>query len=118
MQQEYFAIRFSSRTFEHYSGMGYQDTGGSPEQFVPLSKASFGFFLSTAGYIHDNQGNVIGCRFKNCEDGTIIEAFPGKVYSISVWTTAVDDDGCPEDICIHYYLELILYDEAMFPQKN
>lgn len=35
------------------------------------------------------------------------EYYSGKVYSISVWTTAVDDDGCPEDICIDFYVELV-----------
>ena len=43
------------------------------------------------------------------------DVFPGKVYNIDVWTTAVDDDGYPEDICISFYLELIPYEEA-FPK--
>lgn len=107
MQRSHFLVRSSNRTFEHYSGIGYRDTGGRPEKFVPLNEADLGMHLSAAGYIHDDDGNVIGCRFKDCEDGTIHEIFPGKVYVINVWTTAVDDDGCPEDVCIHYYVELI-----------
>lgn len=107
MKEHYFLVRFSNRTFEYYSGIGYRDAGGRPEQFIPLEDAEFGLHLTTAGYIRDDGGNVIGCRFKNCEDGSIHEVFPGKVHSISVWTTAVDDDGCPEDICIEYYVELI-----------
>ena len=111
MEQEYFYVRYSNRTFEHYSGIGYRDTGGKPENFVPLNQADFGLFLTFRDYIRDETGKVIGCRFKDCEDGTIHEVFPGKVHSISVWTSCVDDDGCPEDVCIHYYVELVPCEE-------
>ena len=107
MQKSYFGVRFSNRTFERFSGLGYIDAGGTPEQYEPLNNVDFGLYLCFAGYIRDDADNVTGCYIKDRESGTIHEIFPGKVYNISVWTTTVDDDGCPEDICISYYVELV-----------
>ena len=114
MEKPVFAVRFSSDTFEHYSGMGYRVTGGSPVECQAITKADFGLHLCTAGPVEDESGKVIGWRFKDCESKEYHDVFPGEVHHISVWTTAVDDDGCPEDICIHYYIELIPYDEVFF----
>ena len=72
-------VRISSRTFEYYSGIGYRDESGKP----------------------------IGCNFENAEDGKLHEVYPGKVYSIPVWVSTVDDDGCPEDVCISHYVQLL-----------
>jgi len=51
---------------------------------------------------------VIGCRFEGDE---VREVYPGKIYSILSSTTAVDDDGCPEDVSIWHYIQLIPYSE-------
>ena len=57
--------------------------------------------------ICDENGEVIGCKIKDCNEGICHEIFPGKVYNIDVWNDCVDDDGCPESVCISYYIELI-----------
>ena len=101
-----FYLRISNRTFEHYSGYGYIDNGGIPEQLMPLEQLS-SLYLSVADDLYDEKGQIIGVRIKDSEDGTLYDVLPGKVYNIRVWTTTVDDDGCPEDICICYYLEII-----------
>jgi len=106
MKQPDFYLRISNRTFEHFSGHGYVDSGGTPEQLIPLNKF-WSLHLSVADDIVDENGRIIGVRFKDREDGTLYDVFPGKVYNINVWTSAVDDDGCPEDICIDFYLEII-----------
>lgn len=106
MAQPAFYLRVSSRTFEYYSGHGYVDSGGAPVRLMPLEKF-WSLHLSVAGDIYDEDGKIIGVRFRDKESGQLHDVFPGKVYSISVWTTAVDDDGCPEDICIHFYVEIV-----------
>lgn len=100
-----FFLRISSQTFEHYSGIGYQVEGSMPEQFIPLN-ALWCLHLSTDGPIRDDTGKIIGYRFRN-SDKELFDVYPGKVYQINSWTTAVDDDGCPEDICIEYYVEIV-----------
>ena len=106
MAQADFYLRCSNRTFEHFSGHGYVDAGGSPERVIPLNRL-WSLHIGVAGDILDEKGQVVGVRFKNKENGSLHDVYPGKVYNIPVWTTAVDDDGCPEDICIDFYLELI-----------
>ncbi len=106
MVKSSFYLRVSNRTFEHYSGHGYRDAGGTPEKFIPLNEF-WSLHLSAVDSIYNEDGQEIGIRFKNRESGELYDVFPGKVYSISVWTTAVDDDGCPEDVCIHFYVEII-----------
>ena len=106
MAQSNFYLRVSNRTFEHFSGHGYVDGGGSPEQLIPLG-AFWSLHLGVEDMIRDEDGKEIGVRFRNKESGELRDIFPGEVYDISVWTTAVDDDGCPEDICIDFYLELV-----------
>ena len=106
MAQSNFYLRISNRTFEHYSGHGYVDAGGSPERIIPLGDL-WSLHIGVADMICDENGKEIGVRFKNKENGELTDVFPGKVYNIGVWTTAVDDDGCPEDICIDFYLEII-----------
>ena len=106
MAEQKFYLRYSNRTFEHYSGHGYVDSGGTPARLIPLEKL-WSLHISAVDDIYDENGQVIGIRFRNCEDGSLHDVFPGKVYNLPVWTTAVDDDGCPEDICIDFYLELI-----------
>ena len=108
MQKEYFCVRFHRENFEYYAGHGMRKDYESPEEFVPLSKADFGYFLSFRGYILDDQGNVIGCRF---EGDSVEEVYPGKVYSILSSTTCVDDDGCPEEVSIWHYIQLLPYTE-------
>ena len=73
----------------------------------PLSEADFGDFLSFRGYIRNDQDVVTGCLFKGYGEPTIHEVYPGKVYSILSSTTAVDDDGCPEEVSIWHYVEII-----------
>lgn len=106
MAQDRFYLRVSNRTFEHFSGHGYVDSGGSPERIIPLHRF-WSLHLSIVDDICDENGQQIGIRFRDNEDGSLHDVFPGKVYDFSVWTTAVDDDGCPEDICIHFYVEII-----------
>ena len=106
MVQPDFYLRISNRTFEHFSGHGYVDAGGAPERMIPVDDL-WSLHLSVVNRIYDENGQAIGVRFRDKEEGTLHDVFPGKVHSISVWTTAVDDDGCPEDICIHFYLEII-----------
>jgi hypothetical protein len=110
MAESRFLLRVSNRTFEHFSGHGYVDAGGSPEKAIPLNDF-WSLHLSVAEYIYDENGQIIGVRFRDRESGKLHDVFPGKVYNIDVWTTAVDDDGCPEDICISFYLELIPHSE-------
>ncbi len=104
MEKNYFYVRFSRQNFEYYAGHGMRKTYEVPEAFVPLSEADFGYFLYFRGYIFDDQGAVTGCLFQGDE---IHEVYPGKVYSILASTTAVDDDGCPEDVSIWHYVEII-----------
>jgi len=106
MARSPFLLRVSNRTFEYYSGIGYQDEGGSAPRCIPVEDF-WSLHLSVAGAILDEDGVIIGHKFRDKEDGRIYDVYPGKVYSISVWTTAVDDDGCPEDICIDFYVELV-----------
>ena len=106
MANSRFYLRYSSQTFEYYSGHGYRATGGAPEEIIPLGKL-WSLHITVEDRILDESGQEIGLRFKNKEDGSLQDVFPGKVYDFPVWTTAVDDDGCPEDICIHFYLEII-----------
>lgn len=106
MAKSSFYLRVSSDTFEHYSGIGYQKAGGCPERFIPIENF-WSLHLSVVGDIFDADGNLIGCKFRNNETKQVQDVFPGKVYNFSVWTTAVDDDGCPEDICIDFYVEIL-----------
>lgn len=106
MSKEPFLLRISNRTFERFAGHGYQDAGGSDMRVMPPHHFD-SLHLSSAGPVQDGQGNTIGWRFKNCETKEYHDIFPGQAYSISVWTSAIDDDGRPEDICIDFYLELI-----------
>ncbi len=108
MEKEYFYVRHSRENFEYYAGHGLRKEYESPEEFTPLSQARFGGFLYFLGYILDEQGNAIGCRFKG---DAIHEVYPGEIYSILSSTTAVDDDGCPEDVSIWHYIQLIPYSE-------
>ncbi|MBE6917646.1 MAG: hypothetical protein E7470_07100 [Ruminococcaceae bacterium] len=106
MAQSRFYLRISNRTFEHFGGHGYVDAGGAPEEIIPLRKL-WSLHLSVEDSIFNENGEEIGVRFKNRESGELHDVFPGEVCNINVWTTAVDDDGCPEDICISFYLEII-----------
>ena len=106
MAESKFYLRVSNRTFEYYSGHGYQDAGGAPENLIPLHKF-WSLHLSVADSVYNEDGQEIGIRFKNRETGELHDVFPGKVYNIDVWTTAVDDDGCPEDICSSFYVEIV-----------
>ena len=106
MAKSRFYLRYSSQTFEYYSGHGYRPEGGAPEEIIPLGEL-WSLHIAVEGSIFDESGQEIGVRFKNKESGEVQEVFPGKVYDFPVWTTAVDDDGCPEDICIDFYLEII-----------
>jgi len=106
MARSRFYLRSSSQTFAYFSGHGYQPEGGAPEQIIPVDEL-WSLHITVAGSIFDESGQEIGVRFKNKENGRTEDVFPGKVYDFPVWTTAVDDDGCPEDICIHFYLEII-----------
>ena len=108
MEKEHFYVRYNRENFEYYAGHGMRKTYKAPEEFTPLSQTNFGSFLYFRGYISDAQGNVIGCRFKGDE---VHEVYPGKIYSILSSTTAVDDDGCPEDVSIWHYIQLIPYSE-------
>ena len=101
-----FKLRISNRTFERFAGHGYLDNGGTPEKLI-APEDFWSLHLSITGTIYDEGGKEIGLRFKNCETGELHDVFPGKVYNISVWTEAQDDDGRPEDICIDFYVELI-----------
>ena len=107
MEDTYFMVRISSRTFEYYSGIGYRDEGGAPEEFAPVGKTRGHWRIYFHSYILDESGKPIGCKFENAEDGSLHDVYPGKVYSIPVWVTAVDDDGCPEDVCIDHYVQLL-----------
>ena len=117
MAQPDFYLRVSNRTFEHYSGHGYVDGGGSPERVIPLNQF-WSLHLSAAENIVDGNGQITGVRFKDRESGKMYNVFPGKVYNIDVWTTAVDDDGCPEDICISFYLEIIRSEDIVHEQDG
>jgi len=110
-----FFLRISNRTFEHFSGHGYVDAGGSPERIIPLNDL-WDLHLSVHERIYDAAGQQIGVRFKD-SDGGLHDVYPGKVYGIDSWTTAVDDDGCPEDICISYYVELLPPDAVRFDER-
>ena len=116
MSEPIFAICISSRTFEYSAGIGYTDAGGAPEEIAPLGKTRGNWFVWFHEYICDEAGSPIGARFKNPETGELHDVYPGKTYEIPVWVSAIDDDGDPEDICIHHYLKLIPYAEA-FPQE-
>jgi len=107
MEKNHFYIRYSRQNFEYYAGHGMRKTYEVPENFVPLWEADFGDFLSFCGYIRDEQGVVTGCLFKGYGMPEIHEIYPGKVYSILASTTTVDDDGCPEDVSIWHYIEVI-----------
>ncbi|MBR2041251.1 MAG: hypothetical protein IJ945_02650 [Oscillospiraceae bacterium] len=107
MEKNYFYVRYSRQNFEYYAGHGMQKTYEAPETFVPLSEADFGVFLYFNGYIRNEQGAVTGCLFKGYGEPTIHEVYPGKVYSILSSTTTVDDDGCPEEVSIWHYVEII-----------
>ena len=111
MEKEYFYVRHSRENFEYYAGHGMRKTYEAPEHFTPLSKADFGYFLGFNGYIRNEQGDVTGCLFKGEGEPQIHEVYPGKVYSILSSTTAVDDDGCPEDVSIWHYVEIIPHSE-------
>ena len=111
MKKEYFFVRYSRENFEYYAGHGMQKTYGAPEQYVALSKADFDSFLSFRGYICDEQGAVTGCLFKGYGEPKVHEVYPGKTYSILSSTTAVDDDGCPEEVSIWHYVEILPYSE-------
>ena len=106
MAKDNFYLRVSNRTFEYFSGHGYVDGGGCPEEFMPLGNF-WSLHLGVSDTIRNEAGEAIGVRFKDRESGEEYDVYPGKVYNISVWTTAVDDDGCPEDICIDFYVEII-----------
>ena len=106
MAKSRFYLRISNRTFEHYSGHGYVDAGGSPERIIPLDDL-WSLHITVNDIIRDERGNEIGVRFKNKENGQLHDVYPGQVRNIPVWTTAVDDDGCPEDICIDFYVEIL-----------
>lgn len=106
MAKSRFYLRISNRTFEHYSGHGYVDAGGSPERIIPVEEL-WSLHLTIHDRIRDENGTEIGVRFQNKENGQLHDVFPGRVYNIPVWTTAVDDDGCPEDICIDFFVELL-----------
>lgn len=103
MQKEYFFVRYHRENFEYYAGHGMRKDYESPDEFVPLSKADLGF-VYFRGYIYDDQGTPIGGLFKGDE---LHEVYPGKVYSILYSTTCVDDDGCPEEVSIWHYIQLI-----------
>ena len=109
MEQSVFTIRISNRTFEPYAGIGYVDAGGCPERLIPLKheKMFLNLYLAVDGYIRDGLGNIIGCRIRNTEENRQYEVYPGEVKHIDVWITSVDDDGCPEEDCIEYCLELL-----------
>ena len=111
MEKESFFVRYSRENFEYYAGHGMRSTYKVPESFVPLSKADFGSFLYFRGYIRNEQGVVTGCLFKGYGEPKIHEVYPGKVYSILSSTTAVDDDGYPEDVSIWHYVEILPYSE-------
>ena len=111
MKENYFYVRFSRENFEYYAGHGMRSTYKAPENFVPLSEADFGYFLSFCGYIRDEQGTVTGCLFQGAGEPKIHEVYPGKTYSILSSTTAVDDDGYPEDVSIWHYVEILPYSE-------
>lgn len=106
MAKENFYLRVSSRTFEYYAGHGYRDEGGAPVEMIPLNEF-WSLHLSVKETIRNEAGEDIGVRFRDQESGELYDVFPGKVYNIDVWTTAIDDDGCPEDICISFYVELV-----------
>ena len=101
-----FLLRISNRTFERFAGHGYVDAGGTDVQVMPPHHFD-SLHLSPAGPIKDERGHIIGRKVSNRESQEYHDVFPGEVYNISVWTSAIDDDGRPEDICIHFYLELI-----------
>ena len=101
-----FLLRISNDTFEYFAGHGYVNAGGSNERVMPPHHFD-SLHLSPAGPVEDENGKIIGWKFKNCETKEYHDVFPGKVYNISVWTSAIDDDGRPEDICIDFYLQLI-----------
>ena len=107
MEKNRFYVRYSRENFEYYAGHGMQKAYEHPESFVPLSEADFGSFLSFNGYIRDEQGAVTGCLFKGYGEPQIHEVYPGKVYSILSSTTTVDDDGCPEEVSIWHYVEIL-----------
>ena len=48
MQREYFNVRFHRENFEYYAGHSMRKDYESPEEFLPLSKADFGFFFPSA----------------------------------------------------------------------
>jgi len=101
-----FLLRISNRTFERFAGHGYKDAGGSDVRVMPPHHFD-SLHLSPAGPVKDESGKTIGWRFKDCENNEYHDVLPGSVHEISVWTSAIDDDGRPEDICIDFYLELI-----------
>lgn len=111
MEKNHFFVRYSRQNFEYDAGHGMRKTYEAPEEFVPLSEADFGYFLSFRGYIRDEQGSVTGCLFKGYSEPTVHEVYPGKVYSILSSNTAVDDDGCPEEVSIWHYVEVIPCEE-------
>ena len=116
MNQSQYWIRISNRTFERYSGVGYLDTGGSPERCYPLRNADLGLYLKVADCIRDEAGQIIGCTIQSQDTGTIHSIFPGEVYRLDTWVTCLDDDGDPDEICISYFVELIPADAL--PPKN
>jgi len=58
MANDVFYLRYSNRTFEHFSGHGYVDAGGSPERVIPLSRL-WSLHLGVKGDILDEKGQVI-----------------------------------------------------------
>lgn len=112
MAQNHFMMRISSRTFEYWSGIGYRDEGGAPEEFAPVEKTRGYWRVYFHSYIFDECGKAIGCKFANSEDGSLHDVYPDKVYSIPVWVSAIDDDGDPEDVCINHYIQLLPREDA------
>ena len=113
MNSYLYKIRKANDTFEPYSGIGYIKTGGSDVIYTVKSEdQSLDLYLDIVGYLRDDDGNIVGCQVLNRKENTITHLVPGKVEKIDVWTTVVDDDGCPEEICISYFLELIPYEQA------
>ena len=101
-EKSIFSFVITGKTSSIMQDMACARTTNRPRNRGP-SKASFGSFLSFIGHITDDQGNVIGCRF---EGDAVQKVYPDNVYSI-LSATCVDDDGCPEEVSIWHYIQLI-----------
>ncbi len=116
---EIFKLRISNRLFEQSPLQRHTlNKTGEHSIYCNVEKPDCSD-IEFLEYIVEN-GKEIGVRLE-CQLGhgygfdngsTVMELFPGEVKDFSYEGTSVDDDGCPEDYVIDYYLSIYPWDEV------